>query len=44
MEEEAKNILYSGQSIQDVWKYLGSTFKRANIEVQAPKTMLQLNK
>jgi len=44
MEEEAKNILYSGQSIQDVWKYLGSTFKRANIEVQAPKAMLQLNK
>ena len=44
MEEEAKNILYSGQSIQDVWKYLGSTFKRANIEVQAPKAMLQLEK
>jgi hypothetical protein len=44
MEEEAKNILYSGQSIQDVWKYLGSTFKRANIEVQAPKAMLQLDK
>ena len=44
MEEEAQNILYSGQSIQDVWKYLGNTFKRANIEVQAPKTMLQLDK
>ena len=44
MEEEAKNILYSGQSIQDVWKYLGSTFKRASIEVQAPKAMLQLDK
>lgn len=44
MEEEAKNILYSGQSIQDVWKYLGSTFKKANIEVQAPKVMLQLDK
>ena len=44
MEEEAKNILYSGQSIQDVWKYLGNTFKRANIEVQAPKAMLQLEK
>ena len=44
MEEEAKNILYSGQSIQDVWKYLGSTFKRASIEVQAPKAMLQLEK
>ena len=42
MEEEAQNILYSGQSIQDVWKYLGNTFKRANIEVQAPKAMLQL--
>jgi hypothetical protein len=44
MEEEAQNILYSGQSIQDVWKYLGNTFKRANIEVQAPKAMLQLDK
>ena len=44
MEEEAKNILYSGQSIQDVWKYLASTFKRASIEVQAPKAMLQLDK
>ena len=44
MEEEAKNILYSGQSIQDVWKYLGSTFKRASIVVQAPKAMLQLDK
>jgi len=44
MQEEAQNILYSGQSIQDVWKYLGHTFKRANIEVQAPKAMLQLNK
>ena len=44
MEEEAQNILYSGQSIQDVWKYLGNTFKRANIEVQAPKAMLQLEK
>ena len=43
-EEEAQNILYSGQSIQDVWKYLGNTFKRANIEVQAPKAMLQLDK
>ena len=44
MQEEAQNILYSGQSIQDVWKYLGNTFKRANIEVQAPKAMLQLEK
>jgi len=44
MEEEAQNILYSGQSIQDVWKYLGNTFKRASIEVQAPKAMLQLEK
>ena len=44
MQEEAQNILYSGQSIQDVWKYLGNTFKRANIEVQAPKAMLQLDK
>jgi len=44
MEEEAQNILYSGQSIQDVWKYLGNTFKKANIEVQAPKAMLQLEK
>jgi len=25
MQEEAQNILYSGQSIQDVWKYLGNT-------------------
>lgn len=44
MQEEAQNILYSGQSIQDVWKYLGNTFKKANIEVQAPKAMLQLEK
>ena len=44
MEEEAQNILYSGQSIQDVWKFLGHTFKKANIEVQAPKAMLQLEK
>lgn len=44
MQEEAQNILYSGQSIQDVWKYLGHTFKKANIEVQAPKAMLQLEK
>jgi hypothetical protein len=44
MQEEAQNILYSGQSIQDVWKYLGNTFKKAKIEVQAPKQMLQLDK
>ena len=44
MQEEAQNILYSGQSIQDVWKYLGNTFKKAKIEVQAPKQMLQLEK
>ena len=44
LEEEAQNILYSGQSIQDVWKYLGNTFKKASIEVQAPKAMLQLEK
>lgn len=44
MQEEAENILYSGQSIQDVWKYLGSTFKKAKINVQAPNLMLQINK
>lgn len=44
MQEEAENILYSGQSIQNVWKYLGSTFKKAKINVQAPNLMLQINK
>ena len=42
LEEEAKNVLYSGRDIMEVWKYLGSTFKKSGIPVAAPKSFLQI--
>jgi hypothetical protein len=42
LEEQAKNVLYSGRDIKDVWKHLGSTFKASGVPVAAPKEFLQL--
>ena len=42
LEEQAKNVLYSGKDIKDVWNYLGQTFKASGIPVAAPKEFLQL--
>ena len=42
LEEEAKNVLYSGRDIMEVWKYLGSTFEKSGIPVAAPKSFLQI--
>jgi len=42
--EDAKNILYSGLSIEDVWKNLDDVFNKAQIEVRVPKSMVQISK
>lgn len=42
LEEQAKNVLYSGRDIKDVWRHLGSTFKASGVPVAAPKEFLQL--
>ena len=42
LEEQAKNVLYSGRDIMEVWKYLGSTFEKSGIPVAAPKSFLQI--
>ena len=42
LEEQAKNVLYSGRDIKDVWKHLGATFKTSGVPVAAPKEFLQL--
>jgi flagellar biosynthesis chaperone FliJ len=42
LEEQAKNVLYSGRDIKDVWKHLGQTFKTSGVPVAAPKEFLQL--
>ena len=40
--EDARNILYSGLSIEDVWKNLEQVFNQAQIEVRVPKSMTQI--
>ena len=42
--EDAKNTLYSGLSIDDVWKNLESIFNKAQIEVRVPKSFAQIAK
>jgi wobble nucleotide-excising tRNase len=42
--EDAKNILYSGLSIEDVWKNLEQVFGQAQIEVRVPKSFTQISK
>lgn len=42
LEEQAKNVLYSGRDIMQVWKHLGMTFKASGVPVAAPKEFLQL--
>jgi len=43
--EDAKNSLYSGLSIQEVWQNIGGVFKQAQIEVRIPKAMtMQITK
>jgi hypothetical protein len=42
--EDAKNILYSGLSIEDVWKNLDDVFNKAQIEVRVPKSFTQIAK
>jgi hypothetical protein len=42
--EDAKNTLYSGLSIDDVWKNLESIFNKAQIEVRVPKSFTQIAK
>jgi hypothetical protein len=42
--EDAKNTLYSGLSIDDVWKNLESIFSKAQIEVRVPKSFTQISK
>jgi hypothetical protein len=37
--EDAKNSLYSGLSIQEVWQNIAGIFKQAQIEVRIPKAM-----
>jgi len=41
-QDEARNILHSGGSINDVVHNLDNIFKRTKIEVRIPKTLLQL--
>lgn len=41
-QDEARNILHSGGSIQDVVANLDSIFKRTKIEVRIPKTLLAI--
>ena len=40
--EDARNILFSGLSIEDVWKNLEQVFNQAQIEVRVPKSMIQI--
>ena len=40
--EDAKNTLYSGLSIDDVWKNLENIFGKAQIEVRVPKSFTQI--
>ena len=42
LEEQARNVLYSGRDIMDVWKHLGQTFKASGVPVAAPKEFLQI--
>jgi hypothetical protein len=42
--EDAKNILYSGLSIEEVWHNLDQVFTQAQIEVRVPKSMVQIAK
>jgi hypothetical protein len=42
--EDAKNTLYSGLSIDDVWKNLENIFNKAQIEVRVPKSFAQIAK
>ena len=42
LREEARNILYSGRSIQETWKLLGRNFKSSGVQVAAPKELMQL--
>ena len=42
LEEQARNVLYSGRDIMQVWKHLGMTFKTSGVPVAAPKDFLQL--
>lgn len=42
--EDARNTLYSGLSIDDVWKNLESIFNKAQIEVRVPKSFTQIAK
>ena len=43
-KERAQNIIYSGDSIQNVWRYLGQVFNQAKINAEIPRQMLQLPK
>jgi len=40
--EDAKNVLYSGLSIEEVWQNLDQVFTQAQIEVRVPKSMTQI--
>ena len=42
--EDARNTLYSGLSIDDVWKNLENIFNKAQIEVRVPKSFAQIAK
>ena len=42
--EDAKNTLYAGLSIEDVWKNLEQVFNKAQIEVRVPKSFAQIAK
>ena len=42
--ERAEHIIYSGDSIQNVWRYLGHVFNQAKIAAEIPRQMLQLPK
>ena len=42
LEEQARNVLYSGRDIMEVWKHLGKTFSASGVPVAAPKEFLQL--
>ena len=42
--ERAEHIIYSGDSIQNVWRYLGEVFNQAKIAAEIPRQMLQLPK
>ena len=42
LEEQARNVLYSGRDIMQVWKHLGMTFKTSGVPVAAPKEFLQI--